>query len=135
MLLGRISQQFAVIIGIVFLSNVIPDSVGIFGVGKRIGSHCNLKAFLWRLGFAFRSNLFSVCNHLVNGRFFFGYSKPVAFGSHNLGKELFVLWGKLCVLLQKRNELLTPETQTFHLLSVIIFAFLFPLWDKRTVRG
>ena len=66
---------------------------------------------------------------------FFGYSKPIAFGSHYLGKELFVLWGQLCVLLQKRNELLTPETQTFHLLSVIIFAFLFPLWDKRTVRG
>ena len=61
--------------------------------------------------------------------------KPFLFGSHNLGKERFVLFRQLGVLLQIGNELLTPETQAFHFLSVIILALFLPLWDKRTVRG
>ena len=52
--LSRISQHCAIIIGIVFLPNVIPDSIGIFWVGKRIRGHCYLKSFLWRLGFIIR---------------------------------------------------------------------------------
>ena len=66
---------------------------------------------------------------------FFGYSKPFAFGSHYLGKERFILFRQLGVLLQIGNELLTPETQTLHLLSVVVLALLFPLWDKGAVRG
>ena len=66
---------------------------------------------------------------------FFGRHKPFLFKRHNLRKELFILWGQLSVLLQKRNEHITPETQSFHLLSVVILALPFPLWDKRAVEG
>ena len=132
-----IGQDFTVIIGVIFLSDIIPDSINIFGVGKRIRGHQNLKAFLLRLGFIFRSNLFRIGNHLICRRRlfgFFGFPVPVAFGSHNLGKELFVLWRQLGILLQERDKHITPQAQTFHPFSVIILALSLPFGDKRALR-
>ena len=82
-----------------------------------------------------RSHLYGVMWLIFGLLRFFGNSKPFVFGSHNLGKERFILWYQLGVLFQIRNEFLTPETQTLHFLTVIILALLFPLWDKGAVRG
>ena len=38
------------------------------------------------------------------------------------------------MLLQIRNKHITPPPQAFHLLTVVILALPFPLWDKRAVR-
>ena len=61
--------------------------------------------------------------------------KPVLLGSHYLAKPLFILWGQFRVLLQERDKHVTPQTQGFHFLSVVIFPLPFPLWDKRTSWG
>ena len=90
-----------------------------------------------RLGFIFRSNLFRIGNHLICRRrsfWFFGFPVPVAFGSHNLGKELFVLWRQLGILLQERDKHITPQAQTIHPFSVIILALSLPFGDKRALR-
>ena len=63
------------------------------------------------------------------------YSVPVTFGCHDFCKELFILWGQLGVLHEKRNEHIPSPPQAFYFLSVVILALLFPFWDNRAVRG
>ena len=90
-----------------------------------------------RFGFIFRSNLFRIGNHLICRRrsfWFFGFPVPVTFGSHNLGKELFVIWRQLGILLQEWDKYITPQAQTIHPFSVIILALSLPFWDKRALR-
>ena len=92
-----IGQHRTVRIGIIFLSDVIPDGKGILWVWERIGSHDNLKAFLWRLGFVLCRKLFRIGKHFIysgvflGGFCFFGlclilgFPVPVGFSSHYLG--------------------------------------------------
>ena len=109
--LGGIGQHPAVRVRIVFLSDVVPDGKGIFGVWERIGSHDDLKAFLWRLGLVLCRNPLRKGKHFIdsgfcigrslfsgsffNGGFFSGFCffglclvlrfpVPVGFGSHYL---------------------------------------------------
>ena len=101
--LGRVGQHHAVPVNIIILTAVVPDGISIFRVWESIGSHCDLKPFLRRLGFLFLCSFFNLRRHFMGGRLFLGifyffglfliltFPVPVRFSSQNLSKELFIL--------------------------------------------
>ena len=62
--------------------------------------------------------------------FSIGFSEHPAFYD-----KQFVLWGQLRILHEEREQRFMPEAQVFYLLTVVVLALLFPLWDKGAFGG